>query len=1202
MDYAINFTQGDTSGLTTIIEGIEKIIEKEGEVGTKWQDTSNEIKSKSTELVGSVGNAVKSIASLQEAIVGGSYAETLTKLKTEIANFSKMGTEGAKKIAAQMDILFKQQDKLQAALKRTMNPELVKKYELALKQNNEQINLLSEAMDQLQSAGNVFDEFVDSENKTEKQSVSLRTQLKQLREELAAMETAGDDTSEKYIQMSIKAGKLDDQIKDLNNRISFLGSDTRNIDGLISIASGVTGAFAAAQGAAALFGNQNDDLQKALLKVNAAMSILQGLQAVANVLQKESAGSLFLDTLFRKKSTAATIAQTAATEGATGAQQGLNAAMKANPAGLIITGIMAVVTALALFSNNSEDSKEKSDRLSASLDALNDAYEKLRNIDKINQSKPIDQLERELDLAKQQGASKAVILKKEEEILNAKLKNNSISGLINVKEGDRAKAIENVNGQLAEQQGEIKRITGLIESLSNSGEESISFVDKTGKSVTKNLDQLTKDLNGAYKSYNDINDLTNEYYNTSAQLAQKQAEIVRNQIESQSKSSIGFAEAEVARKKKLIIDNEVDSVASIKSVTQAEIAAIEERRKASTSKALNPDITAGEIAKINADAANEIAELKRKEQVDLLNIEKSGINARLLSAKEGSQEEFNTRLELLGKEQQIELAATQLTQEQINEIKAKYDKQRSELFAKRNAEEIDQEITGIDIKLSKFGISEQEKLNLTLDRLEKEKNKELELAIGNGQKMALILLKYANMEREAKISSIDAVAKHEQDVFEANNAQRVKSLNQIISSQYSTPKMKTDAVAQLKEIKLQELAIEEAALLKKKDLDKDYELHYQQFLNKKRDTVEAIEKQITEIEMQEVAKRIETITSLFESLTNQFKSLLPQDAFSTALSSVTNFGLKAYKIFADLKAKTKEWNDIIAKGNKEGATDADRENAKIAQEEKNKAIEDSYRQAGVMAIQASQDIINGIYADSAARRQQQLEEDLAALEAQKAKELDNKNLTEQQKRDIEEKYKRLENQKKREAFIADKEAKKQQAIINGALAIAQTFATLGFIAGWPFAALMAAQTAMIVAKISSTPVPKFKKGQIDIQGPGTGTSDSIPAMISRGESVIKADSTAKWKDALTAINNDKFELYLESRFRRFAFPQVPDFIQEKKGEIDYKKLASEIASQMAGIIPAPAQVHIKADKGGFSTWIKNGNSLTQYKNERYSMS
>lgn len=56
-----------------------------------------------------------------------------------------------------------------------------------------------------------------------------------------------------------------------------------------------------------------------------------------------------------------------------------------------------------------------------------------------------------------------------------------------------------------------------------------------------------------------------------------------------------------------------------------------------------------------------------------------------------------------------------------------------------------------------------------------------------------------------------------------------------------------------------------------------------------------------------------------------------------------------------------------------------------------------------------------------------------------------------------------------------------------------------------------------------TEVQTFATGVVDLQGPGTTTSDSIPAMLSKGESVIKASSTAPYKDELKALNTSPLD-------------------------------------------------------------------------------
>ena len=129
----------------------------------------------------------------------------------------------------------------------------------------------------------------------------------------------------------------------------------------------------------------------------------------------------------------------------------------------------------------------------------------------------------------------------------------------------------------------------------------------------------------------------------------------------------------------------------------------------------------------------------------------------------------------------------------------------------------------------------------------------------------------------------------------------------------------------------------------------------------------------------------------------------------------------------------------------------------------------------------------------------------------------------------------------KKAFETNKKFSIAQALINGALAITSILAvpdfTLGVASAIRIAAAVAA-TAASVIKISATqfeapsgaggdgggggsaPPPQsntYAAGGY-VSGPGTGTSDSIPARLSNGESVINARSTAMFGGLLSAIN------------------------------------------------------------------------------------
>lgn len=71
---------------------------------------------------------------------------------------------------------------------------------------------------------------------------------------------------------------------------------------------------------------------------------------------------------------------------------------------------------------------------------------------------------------------------------------------------------------------------------------------------------------------------------------------------------------------------------------------------------------------------------------------------------------------------------------------------------------------------------------------------------------------------------------------------------------------------------------------------------------------------------------------------------------------------------------------------------------------------------------------------------------------------------------------------------------------------------------------LAAITALFgLAQIGVAKSIGFKEGVIDLKGPGTGTSDSIPARLSRGESVINAESTSRSMELLEGINSGKID-------------------------------------------------------------------------------
>lgn len=195
----------------------------------------------------------------------------------------------------------------------------------------------------------------DSFGKSEQATLSLKSQLRAMVEQLAQLKVQGKDTSAEYLQLAQDAGKLKDAISDANLQVKNFGSDTSAFDGLLSLTSGLTGGFAVMQGAAALFGDESEELQKTLLRVNAAMAILQGLQQVQIVLQKESAAAQFANTLATKAQAVALGVYNFVVGTSTGLTKAFRIALASTGVGLLIIGLVKLVEVL----NSTDDSLEE---------------------------------------------------------------------------------------------------------------------------------------------------------------------------------------------------------------------------------------------------------------------------------------------------------------------------------------------------------------------------------------------------------------------------------------------------------------------------------------------------------------------------------------------------------------------------------------------------------------------------------------------------------------------------------------------------------------------------------------------------------------------------------------------------------------------------------------------------------------------------
>lgn len=216
------------------------------------------------------------------------------------------------------------------------------------------INEAQASADQLLQEEKALKKQKETAEKNVSTQISLRTQLRNVREELALLEANGQRGTEAFKKLQQEAGRLTDAIGDATTQARIFSHDNRGLQGMISGLSGVVGAFSAAQGAVALFAGENEDLQKVMLKVQSLMSITIGLQQVENTINKDSAFMLTTVAKAKELLAAATNKLTIALGGSTIAAKALMATLTLG----LPVAITVIIAALSKLQSKQAEAKK----------------------------------------------------------------------------------------------------------------------------------------------------------------------------------------------------------------------------------------------------------------------------------------------------------------------------------------------------------------------------------------------------------------------------------------------------------------------------------------------------------------------------------------------------------------------------------------------------------------------------------------------------------------------------------------------------------------------------------------------------------------------------------------------------------------------------------------------------------------------------
>ncbi len=189
----------------------------------------------------------------------------------------------------------------------------------------------------------------------------LTGRIGELEDQLYQMAAAGEQGTKEFTQLSAQIGKMKKVIIDVDMAVDGMsGTMSQKLGGSIQ---GLAGGFELVQGTMGAFGAESAKVEEALLKVNSAMAIAQGVQSV-----RESIPAF----------------------------KALNAVIMANPIGLIVTAFVALGAAAMYFATKANtEVLDAFKRSTASSEKYRLALEKTAKQQNYSSDKAIKALDRE---------------------------------------------------------------------------------------------------------------------------------------------------------------------------------------------------------------------------------------------------------------------------------------------------------------------------------------------------------------------------------------------------------------------------------------------------------------------------------------------------------------------------------------------------------------------------------------------------------------------------------------------------------------------------------------------------------------------------------------------------------------------------------------------------------------------------------------
>jgi hypothetical protein len=467
-----------------------------------------------------------------------------------------------------------------------------------------------------------------------KSGKSLTGQLRGLKGELAALEIAGQEGTAAFNQLLIAASKLEDQIGDTRARVKILASDTFKFDAAVGATQALASGFEVAQGAAALFGSESEDLQKAIVKITAATAVANGVNQLAALIKEENALKTGIET-------AALTTYTFVTNGAT-------LATKLWRAALVATGIGALIAIIGTLASSFLSTSEATDEAAESARNYQNA------IDELNKSTQ--------ESGVKAGNAQIALLQKQNKISDETAKklivfNELQTDLSNAATDAKAKEAEAYKRFEEEKAKDLKDFGIVTKTTQNQLFNDLKAIEEKRVNTEKELRTQSKLA---------IIEIAEDTANKQKELAKKASDEQAKILENEAKAREQLAAGELK-----LFESQLSAEDKIRSDSNNEVIELEKQFAAARFKAgSDEEIVATQnltnaIAVIRENANNQIAALDKATNEKLL-------AERLEAAKAAEGATLAQQLTALENQQKIELAAAESVGAKEADIKKKY--------------------------------------------------------------------------------------------------------------------------------------------------------------------------------------------------------------------------------------------------------------------------------------------------------------------------------------------------------------------------------------------------------------------------------------------------------------------------------------------------------------------------------------------------